>query len=490
MKNEIKFGTDGWRGVIAGDFTFENVSLAAQACADQFLEDLKSNKSVVTLPLQNIVFVGYDRRFLGKEFANRVSGILSSNGLNVNLYNKDVPTPMVSFDVKKNNAVGGIVITASHNSPEFSGFKIKQSDGCSASKAYTDEIEKRLTDVRALRATPQQGKNNFKIIDPSKDYIDFIRKTIDLERLKSLNQTIVVDSMYGTGSNYIEKFLSGGNIKVKTIRSDIDVTFGGINPEPIMPQLEPLSREVIKNKALIGLATDGDADRVGATDENGEYITTHKLLAILLCYLIEKRKLSGGVVLTVSQSVLVKKMAKKYGLKLYEVPVGFKHVADLMLKEDILIGAEEANGIGCKLHCIPERDGIFNGLLLLEAMNSFRLKPSELIEKLHKEFGAFYYDRIDLHIAKTELGKEFVKKVKQSPPKEVNRLKVKEVQTLDGTKLIFEDDSWLLFRASGTEALLRIYSEQRTKEGVYKMLENGRSLFDVEVGLKPASTMG
>ncbi len=471
MKNVIKFGTDGWRGVIAKDFTFENINLVSLATAEQFLEDLKNDKK-----LTNNVFIGYDRRFLGKEFATRVGSILSQKGLTVSLYNQDVPTPMVSYDVKKHSAVGGIVITASHNPPEFSGFKIKRPSGSSSEKSYTDRIEAALdkVDIKSLEIP---DKSNIKIIEPSKDYINYIKKTIDLEKLKTLNETVIVDSMHGTGGNYIEELLSGGKLKVKTLRGNIDVNFGGINPEPMMPQLTPLSKEVVKSKALMGLATDGDADRVGAMDEKGEYINTHKILAILLYYLVEKKKLSGGVVVTFSQSVLVKKMAKYYGRKLYEVPIGFKYIADLMLKDDILIGGEEANGIGSKLHYIPERDGIFNSVLLLEAINSFGLKPGQLIEKLHSEFGSFFYDRIDVHIPSSTLGKEFVEIVKSSPPKTINDLNVKDVQTLDGTKLIFEDESWLLFRASGTEPLLRIYSEGKTKDNVNKMLEFGESLF-------------
>ncbi len=475
MASGIKFGTDGWRGVIADNFTFKNIELVSHACADQFLEDLNSKKS------SNLIFIGYDRRFLGKEFSERVASIFSAKGLNVRLYNTDVPTPMVSFDVKKNNAVGGIVITASHNPPNFSGFKIKTPDGCSAPKSYTDKIEARLKQINAVETLPMSG---WKTIAPSKDYIDFIKKTIDLDKLKSLNGTVIVDSMHGTGGDYVEKFLAGGKIKVKTIRGEQDVNFGGINPEPMMPQLIPLCEEVVKNKALIGLATDGDADRVGATDENGEYLNTHKLLAMLLYYLVEKKKMSGGVVLTFSQSVLVKKMAEKYGFKVYETPIGFKYIADLMLKEDILIGAEEANGIGSKLHFIPERDGIFNALLLLEAVNSFGLNPSQLMKKIHDEFGAFYYDRVDLHIPSSQVGIDFVEKIKSDPPKEVNGFKVKELKTLDGSKLIFEDDSWLLFRASGTEPLLRIYSEGRSKEFISNMLKSGQGLFEGQVVAK------
>ena len=471
MQNAIKFGTDGWRGVIADNFTFENVELVSNACADQFLDDLKVNKN-----LKNLIFIGYDRRFLGKEFAERVAQVFSQKGLNVHVYNKDVPTPMVSFDVKKQSSVGGIVITASHNPPNFSGFKIKTPDGCSAPKSYTDKIEERLKQINAVGTL--HARSEWKTIDSSRDYIDFIKRTIDLETLKKIDDTVIVDSMYGAGGNYVEEFLSGGKIKVKTIRGNTDVTFGGINPEPMMPQLLPLCEEVVKSKTLIGLATDGDADRVGAVDENGEYLNTHKLLAILLYYLVEKKKLSGGVVITFSQSVLVKKMAERYGFKLYETPIGFKYIADLMIKEDILIGAEEANGIGSKLHFIPERDGVFNALLLLEAVNSFGLKPSQLVQKLHEEFGAFFYDRIDMHIPSSDIGISFVEKIKLNPPKEMNGFKVTELKTLDGSKLIFEDDSWLLFRASGTEPLLRIYSEGRSKDFVSKMLQAGKNLFE------------
>ncbi|OGI19705.1 MAG: hypothetical protein A3B68_04935 [Candidatus Melainabacteria bacterium RIFCSPHIGHO2_02_FULL_34_12] len=475
MKPKIKFGTDGWRGIIAKDFTFKNIRIVAQATAEQFLEDLKNNKN-----LKNLAFIGYDRRFLGKEFAECTAKVFSENGLNVSLYLKDVPTPMVSFDVKKNSAVGGIVITASHNPPEYSGFKIKTSDGCSAEKEYTNKIEERIGEPENRRygeeRTGEEGRIN--LIEPSKDYVNFLKKTFDLESLKKLNDIVIVDSMNGTGNGYLEDLLSGGSLKVKTIRGEIDVTFGGINPEPMMPQLEPLAKEVLKNNALIGLATDGDADRVGAMSEKGDYISTHKILAILLYYLVEKKKLSGGVVVTFSQSVLVKKMAKHYGLKLYEVPIGFKNIAELMLSNDILIGGEEANGIGSKLHYMADRDGIFNALLLLEAVKSFNLKPSQLIEKLHKEFGAFYYDRIDMHIPSTEVGISFVEKIKSKPPEEINGIKVKEIKTLDGTKLIFEDESWLLFRASGTEALLRIYAEGKSKEFVSSMLLNGKKLFE------------
>ncbi len=473
MKSKIKFGTDGWRGVIAEDFTFENIKLVSAATARQFLEDLNNDKS-----LNNLVFIGYDRRFLGREFASCAGEVLSQHGLNVNLYKCDVPTPMVSFDVKKNHAVGGIVITASHNPPEFSGFKIKQPSGCSASKDYTDKIEKKLQDIiNSPNIIIEKNKSNYKTVESSKDYIDYIKKTIDLDTLKTLNETIIVDTMHGAGGTYIEQLLSGGKLKVKTIRGDKDTLFGGINPEPMMPQLKPLCEEVVKSKAFLGLSTDGDADRVGAVDENGEYINTHKILSILLLYLVEKKKLSGGVIVTVSQSVLVKKMAQKYGLKVFEVPIGFKNIAELMLKEDILIGGEEANGIGCKLHYMPDRDGIFNSVLLFEAINSFKLKPSELIKKLHNEYGAFYYDRIDVHIPNVEMGKDFVEKIKLKPPSDLNGHRVKEVITLDGTKLIFTDDSWLLFRASGTEPLLRIYCESDSKETLRNMLKTGEDLF-------------
>lgn len=477
MKGEIKFGTDGWRGVIALDFTFNNVRLVSDACAKQFLDDLKNNRGV-----KNTVFVGYDRRFLSKEFANCAADVLSQNGLGVKIYEEDVPTPMVSFDIRDNSSVGGIVITASHNPPEFSGFKVKRPSGASASSDYTTKIEKRINakEFPGLRA---QVPGQITWIDPSKNYLDYIRSKIDIERLKKINETIIVDPMHGTGDGYVEKLLSGGKIKIRTIRSNRDVNFGGMNPEPMMPQLQLLCDEAIRNNAFIGLATDGDADRFGAVDERGEYINTHKLLSILLYYLVEKKKLSGGVVVTVSQSVVVKRMAKKYGLKIYEVPVGFKNIAELMLKEDILIGGEEANGIGCKLHAIPDRDGIFNSILLLEAISSFGLRPSELIANIYNEFGNFHYGRIDLHIPKVELGKEFVDLIRSNPPKEINGLKVKDVSNLDGVKLIMEDDSWLLFRASGTEPLLRIYSEVLGNKHLAKNLSFGENLFSEKMAV-------
>lgn len=468
---DIKFGTDGWRGVIAKNFTFENINIVALATAEQFLEDLKTNNKV-----KNLVYIGYDRRFLGKEFAERTAIVLSQKGLNVNLYNVDVPTPMVSFDVRKNSAVGGIVITASHNPYQFSGFKIKQPDGNSAAKDYTSKVEARLDKVNTAEIDLEKG-GNYNLIDESKDYLDFISKTLDIEALKNIDGTVVIDPMFGVGKTYVEDFLKGGKLKLKTIRSYRDVTFGGMNPEPMMPQLTPLCEEVVKEKALMGLATDGDADRVGGVDENGSYINTHKILSIFLYYLVEKKKMNGGVVVTFSQSVLVKRMAKHYGLKVFEVPIGFKYIADLMINDDILVGGEEANGIGSKLHFMPDRDGIFNSLLLLEAVNAFGKKPSELIEELHEKFGAFYYDRVDLHIPSTTLGKEFVEDVKKNPPKEINGQKVVDVQSLDGTKVIFEDDSWLLFRPSGTEPLLRIYSEACSTDRVKTNLEFAQGLF-------------
>lgn len=474
-KENIKFGTDGWRGVIAKDFTFENLTYVSIATAEKFLSDLKSNPK-----LKNLVFIGYDRRFLGEEFAERVARVFTAKGLNVNLYNKDVPTPMVSYDVRKNGCVGGIVITASHNPANFSGFKIKQPEGSSAAKDFTSKVEDILKtisedDICKLNLTDIPTYN---LIPPSVDYINYLKSTLNTEKLKTINGKIIIDPMHGAGGSFIEDLLSGGKLEVQTIRKNRDVYFGGVNPEPMMPQLTPLCEAVKKEKALIGLATDGDADRVGAVDETGSYINTHKILSILLYYFAEKKKLTGGVVVTFSQSVLVKRIAKKYRFKIYEVPIGFKFIADLMIKEDILIGGEEANGIGSKLQFMPDRDGIFNSLLLFEAINSFQIKPSELINKLHSEFGTFYYDRIDMHIKNPATGKEFVSLISKNPPKEVNGQKIQEVQTLDGTKFVFEDESWLLFRGSGTEPVLRIYSEALSPETVKSNLKFGEKLYE------------
>ncbi|MGQ9896754.1 MAG: phosphoglucomutase/phosphomannomutase family protein [Acidobacteriota bacterium] len=465
----IKFGTDGWRGRIAREFTFANLDRVAQATAEQFLADADG-----TAP---IVYVGHDRRFLGEDFAARVAEVMAGNGFQVRVYDQFVPTPMVSYDCYAERARGGIVITASHNPPQFSGFKIKLPFGGSAPPEYTLQVEARL-DANPPRTVSLRGAiahGQVQYIPPSARYLTRMGELIDLDRLRAFDGEVIVDSMYGAGGRYIEQLLQGGRLRVTTLHAERDPYFGGIHPEPMLPQLRSLGDEVVRRRAFLGLATDGDADRIGAVDDTGAYMNTHRMLAILALYLIRKRGLTGGIARTVSQSIVVKRIADYHGLPTYETPVGFKHIAALMRTKDILCGGEESNGLGCKLH-IPERDGIFSGLLFLEALLSFGKRPSELAADISAEFGYFAYDRRDLSLDHIEQGLAFIEGLKADPPTVAAGYPVREVSLLDGVKLHFEDESWLLFRASGTEPLVRVYSEATSVEKMAALLNFGEQL--------------
>jgi phosphomannomutase len=313
------------------------------------------------------------------------------------------------------------------------------------------------------------------LLEPAiKSYREQIASYIDLDRLRSSRHTIVVDPIHGSGGRWVESFLAGGILRVETIRGDRDPLFGGVNPEPIDSNLGPLKKRVVESKALVGLATDGDADRVGAVNELGETMTMHDVVPIILLHLARNRKMTGGIVRTFSQSVLLGRIAAAHNLKIHETPIGFKYIADLMLKEDILIGAEESGGIGVKGH-IPERDGLLNSLLFLEAIVAAGKTPSEMLRDLHREFGEFHFGRRDLHI-EVEQGMRLIKGLASQPPSEFAGRKVMEVQTIDGVKLVFDDESWLLFRQSGTEPALRIYAEAPSVNQVNQLLDEAQKL--------------
>ena len=460
-RDEIKFGTDGWRALIAREFTFANLERVTQAYADFLLAT--ANDSAPT------VVVGYDRRFLSENFAARAVEVLAGNGCKVMLFAEAMPTPLISWAVKDQKANGGVVITASHNPPDFNGFKIKAPWGGSAAPETTAQVEK-LVDAHKPNRT--SVTTDAKDLDSSvASYRAQIASYIDLDRLRSLDATVIDDPMHGSGGKWVESFLSGGRLKVETIRGDRDPLFGGVNPEPIDSNLGALKNRVLETKALVGLATDGDADRVGAVNELGQTMTMHDVVPLVLLHLARSRQMTGGVVRTFSQSVLLKRIAAAHNLKLYETAIGFKYIAELMLKEDILIGAEESGGIGVKNH-IPERDGILNSLLFLEAIAAAGKPPSEMLHDLHGEFGEFHFGRRDLKLA-VELGMKLVANLAASPPAEVNGDKVIDVQATDGTKLLFTDESWLLFRQSGTEPMLRIYSEATSVAKMNALLAEG-----------------
>ena len=469
---QIRFGTDGWRAVMAGEFTFANLERVAQAYADYLKQDAAQAASDAE---QKLVIIGFDRRFLSERFAARAAEVLAGNNFHIALFTEAVPTPLVSWAVREQGALGGLVITASHNPPEFNGFKIKAPWGGSAAPETTSQVEALVDKTAPQRAGVETiGVEAERLSQSIESYRRQVASYVDVERLCKEDLRIIVDPMHGSGGSWVESFLRGGALEVETIRALRDTLFGGVSPEPIDRNLGPLKNRVREAGAILGLATDGDADRVGAVNELGETMTMHEVVPLLLLHLARTRGMSGGVVRTFSQSVLTKRIAAAHNLKLYETPIGFKYIADLMLRDDILIGAEESGGIGVKGH-IPERDGILNSLLLLEAVVMAGRAPSALVKEMHREFGEFYFGRRDLHMPVAR-GQELVERLAETPPAGFAGHAVASVETLDGTKLLFEDESWLLFRQSGTEPVLRVYSEATSIAKMNALLDEGERL--------------
>ena len=475
----IRFGTDGWRGVIAEEFTFSNLERVAQAYALHLLRgERAATPQADPAPggerrAGPRVVVGYDRRFLSEFFAERAAEVLLGNDIGVDMFDADVPTPLVSWAVRERGAAGGVVITASHNPAEFNGFKIKAPWGGSATPETTAAVEALVDAAPARRAAVPAGARG-DLADSAESYRRQIASLVDLERLRAARARVVVDPMHGTGGRWVESLLAGGEVEVETIRAGRDPLFGGVAPEPIDRNLAPLKARVREAGALVGLATDGDADRVGAVNELGETMTMHEVVPLVLLHLARRRQLAGGVVRTFSQSVLTKRIAEAHGLKVYETPIGFKYVADLMLSEDILIGAEESGGIGVRGH-LPERDGLLNSLLFLEAITAAGKPPSEMVREMHGEFGEFHYGRRDLRVDVAR-GLELVAGLADAPPARFAGFDVAGVERTDGTKLVFADESWLLFRQSGTEPVLRIYSEAASVPKREQLLDAGVAL--------------
>ncbi|HEY0079069.1 MAG TPA: phosphoglucomutase/phosphomannomutase family protein [Pyrinomonadaceae bacterium] len=492
----IRFGTDGWRALIANEFTFANVERVAQAYADYLLQrrdeatrdeetrrtssatrhdaDSRQHLSQETASYKRrapSVVVGYDRRFLSEQFALRAAEILAGNQFDISLFDGDVPTPLVSWAVREQSASGGVVITASHNPPLFNGFKIKAPFGGSATPEMTVAVESLVDETPPRRGQLTTGAQAEALRSSVESYRAQIAAYVDLERLRATRARVVIDPMHGTGARWVESFLKGGALEAETIRAERDTLFGGVAPEPIDRNLAPLKARVSETGALLGLATDGDADRVGAVNEAGETMTMHEVVPLILLHLARRRGMTGGVVRTFSQSVLLKRIAAAHSLTLYETPIGFKYIADLMLREKILLGAEESGGIGVQGH-IPERDGILNSLLLLEAVVASGQTPTEMVKEMHREFGEFYFGRRDLHMPVAS-GLSLVAQLASDPPAEVGGISVRDVEKLDGTKLLFDDESWLLFRQSGTEPVLRIYAEATSIAKMNMLLEHG-----------------
>lgn len=470
LQRVIKFGTDGWRGRIAEDFTFDNVRIVTQAIADYFKKN--SNSKVI---------VGYDTRFLSREYAFVVAQVLSSNNLTVLVSKEAVPSPVISYSVVKEKAHGAVMITASHNPPGYNGIKIKTHYGGPANKKITKEIEKYLY----KRKPPAINDRKIRITDFIPAYIKNITSYIDIPSIKKARLKVVTDSMHGVGGGYLDKILEGSNCRIVSINKKPDPLFGGIQPEPIEKNLSELKNEVKKQRADVGLATDGDADRISIIDDRGRYLTPHQVFPMLLLYLIEEKKLRGKVIEAVSLGYLGRRIAKHYSLPFEEVAVGFKNVSELMYKstlsgeDEVLIGGEESGGYGYKGY-IPERDGILSGLLLLEMLVTKKQKLSKILTDIEKRFGKSYYERVDVHMVDNKYLKMdktlFTQNIVKRVPKNLIGVPVKELKTFDGIKIFLEDDSWFLLRPSGTEPVLRIYAEADSRLKVRELIDTGRKL--------------
>lgn len=460
-QSAIRFGTDGWRGVIARDFTFDNVRRVAQATADYFQTVREGAPTLL---------VGYDVRFLSPQFARAAARVLAGNGFRVLLLDRITPTPYISFAVRQSGLRGGIVITASHNPSEFNGFKVKAHYGGSATGEMTAGIE------ACLDRHPVAEDGPVETVGMSDAYADHLRTLVDWQALRKSRLGLCVDSMHGSGGTLLQEFLKGTTLEVHTIRSRPDPLFGGVSPEPMMPWLELLAREVVSRKAAVGLATDGDGDRLGVVAEDGTFLSTLQILPLLLLHVARNRGWTGAVARTFSQSQLVKRIADSLGREIYETPIGFKYIAELMLQREILIGGEESGGIGLSRH-LPERDGLFLHLLILDMLATTGKPLRELLEAMWAEFGEFHYRRRDLHVP-LDVSRELVEELAASPPEHLFNQSVKDVLTLDGVKLVLEGEAWILFRRSGTEPVLRVYCEAPTAEATEGILSEGVALVE------------
>jgi len=466
---EIKFGTDGWRGIIAKDFTFDNVKIVAQAIADYLKQETAKKR-------QEEVVIGYDNRFLAEKYASLIAEVLSANGVKVILSNRSVPAPCVSFAIVDRGCDGGIMVTASHNPPEFCGIKFKAPYGGPATEEITKKIEKNLY----RKKIPDQVNPEL-IIESNfiPSYLARLKSLVDFDLIRDAKLKIVADPMYGVGDSYIEELLKDTSCNVLTLNARRDPLFGGLNPEPIDENLGELKKKVRETRTDIGLATDGDADRIGVVDDEGKYLTPHQVFPLLLLYLVREKECAGKVVQTISLGYLSERIAKKHNLEFQEVPVGFKYVSDLMLRENILIGGEESGGYGYQGY-IPERDGILSSLFFVEMLAKTKKKISMLLKEMEAEFGKSFYRRVDLELAGTRwegLSKsEFARELHKRAPKKLLNIPLKEIKTYDGIEYILEDDSWLLLRPSGTEPVLRVYVETDEPEKTQKMLAIGKEI--------------
>lgn len=475
VKPLIKFGTDGWRGIIARDFTFENVRYAAHAVAQTFESaDGKKQK----------VFVGYDHRFLAEKFAEEVASVLSTYHFDTRLLSHAVSSPLLSFVTREEKTPFGIMMTASHNPAEYLGFKVKASYGGSIPQQIADKIEQKLAMVlsNTQRYSKPFEKGFFKVSEsPLPAYYRYLKEHVDVALLRKYRFPVTFDALFGPGAEITEGFFKSfqNRFFLKIIHGWRDALFGGLHPEPIEEYLSDLKQAVKKSKSIVGFALDGDADRLGVIDEKGRYLSPSQVFPLLLYYLAKEKKLRGKVVQAVSLGYLSGRIAQDLNLPVQEVPVGFKYVAEQIVKGDVILGGEESGGYGFSKTSLntpegpilPERDGLLSALLFLEMILRSGKKLSQLLNDLQKRYGTSSFMRKDIYLTSpVEDKSDFIRQVQNKLPTRWFGFKIKETKTIDGLKIIMQDGSWLLIRPSGTEPLLRIYGEFPKKNTIDKSL--------------------
>ncbi len=472
--NPIKFGTDGWRGIIAQDFTFDNVRVCAQAVADYVKQTGLASRGLI---------IGYDTRFASEDFASASAEVIAGNGIKVYLCSKATPTPVISYGVIAKQAGGAIIITASHNAAKWNGFKLKSEFGSSVPSEVTAQIEKNISQILSTGKIEQLplaeavGQGLVEYLDLTPIYLEQVAKLIDLDKLRQAKLKVIVDPMYGAGAGFFKMLLGNGAIELIEINKERNPLFPGIQPEPIAANLAKLSAAVKKQGADAGLATDGDADRIGIMDEKGEFLTQLQVFALLCLYLLEIRSERGLIVKTITTTSMLYRLGEIFNVPVHETSVGFKYIAPIMMAENALIGGEESGGYGFRGH-MPERDGILAGLYFLDLMVKTGKTPSELLNYLYSKVGPHHYQRIDLEFPEAER-QTIINRIKNNMPESIDGVKVVKTSTTDGFHFTLADTTWLLIRFSGTEPVLRIYTETNSPGRAEKLLELGKKLAGV-----------
>lgn len=464
----IKFGTSGWRGIIAREFTFDNVRLATQAIAQYLNSELKNSKSAIH-GRKPVIILGYDTRFLGREFSLAAAEVLASNGLTPLLCNRDTPTPVIAHTIRARKAIGGINMTASHNPAEYQGLKFSTSNGAPATPDVTKQIEANVAKLAKENWSFKGaviGTFECKTIDPQPDYFKQLRKLVDFSTIRKAKLKVAVELMYGTGRGYLDTLLADSGAKVTLFHNERDPLFGGHHPEPNAEGMAEVSAFVRSGKAQIGLGLDGDADRFGVVDKDGTWLTPNQVLTLALYHLKKNRGWTGAAVRTVPTSHQVDAVAEMLGVKLHETPVGFKYIGALMESEPIIVGGEESGGLSVKGH-VPEKDGILACLLMAELVATEKKSLGRILKELEKRIGEFHSDRINVSVPPNK--KEALLAKLGSGLTNIGPFKVEKFITTDGFKFLLPKGEWVAFRASGTEPLIRCYIEARSVAGLKKL---------------------